>query len=120
MAHVSAIHAILQVRGGQQRRRWRDDNAEFDGREQDFPECDLVAEHQHQAVAACRTERRQVVGDAIRIGGELREGSDVLRAVLVDDVERGTFVGRGYPVEVIECPVELRQHGPVNRRTASP
>jgi hypothetical protein len=73
MTDTSAVYAVLKIGFGKERRRRRDDEAKLDRGEQRLPERHLVAEHQHQAVAASRAEVVQEICDAIRCGREVRE-----------------------------------------------
>ena len=101
---TSAVDAVLKVSGCEQRRRRVYDDAELHRGEQRFPERDLVAEHQQQAVASSCAEIVQEVGDAIRAARQFRERANRLRSVLFDDVQRGRSLPAGDRVEVVERP----------------
>ena len=107
MTDASAVDAVLKVSGGEQRRRRCHDDAKLDRGEQRLPERHLVAEHQHQAVAASCAEAAQEVCDAIRCGRQFRERADRLRSILFDNVQGGTIVAGGDGIEVVERPVEV-------------
>jgi hypothetical protein len=118
VTHPSAVDAVLQIGGREQRRRGDHHDAQLDRGQQRFPERHLVEEHQQEAVTLSGTPVVQEVRDAIRRGRELRERADGLRSILVDDVQGGAIVAVGDGVEVVERPVEphlIRPPEPAHR-----
>src|SRR5688572_5480695 len=77
-ADAAARDAIGQVLWRQQRRRRTDDDAELHGGEKGLPERCLVAEHQHQTVAAACAEAPKEIRDPVRCSRHLREANDRL------------------------------------------
>jgi hypothetical protein len=112
MTDTSAVDAVLEISRREQRRCGCHDHAELDRGEQRFPERDLVAEHQHQAVPPSGAQLSQEVCDAIRGGRQFREGADRPGSVLFDDVQGRTIVAGGDGIEVVERPVEPLQGRP--------
>src|SRR4029079_14891513 len=107
VADASAVDAVLQICGRQQRRSRGHDETELDRVEQRFPESDFVTEHQQQAVALPGTKAGQEIGNAIRCDRELREGTDGLSSVLLDEMKGWTGVIGRDDIEVVERPVEM-------------
>jgi len=112
VADVTTINAILEIGGREEGRGGGDDDTELDRGEERFPERDLVAEHQHQAVAPSRAHAAQVVRDTVRCCRQFREGADGLGSVLFDNVQGRTIVAGGDRIEVVERPVEVMECRP--------
>ncbi|MCY1350237.1 hypothetical protein D9M69_364650 [compost metagenome] len=112
VANLAALDAVAQVVGGQQGGGGDHHGAELEGRQHGFPQRDMVAEHQQDALATAHAQLAQVVGDAVGAFGQLGEAVALLAAVLLDDPQRRCLVAPGQRIEVVQRPVELAQLRP--------
>jgi hypothetical protein len=116
MAHRAAADTVGKVVGPQRGRSRHDHRAQLHDRQHRLPQPDLVAQHDHHAIAVIYPGRGQRCGQPIRALGHLGERIRVIGPVFVDDAQRGSSIAFGDRVEPVQRPIELVPHvGPAER-----
>ena len=109
---MAALEAVAQVFGGQQGSGRDHHGAELERGQHAFPQRELVAEHQQDAVAAPHAASAQEVGDLGRALDHLRKVRFCSLPSSLTIHSAGCSLPSRHRVEVVERPVEAVQHRP--------
>ncbi|MNP19727.1 hypothetical protein D3C76_1122680 [compost metagenome] len=113
MANLATFDTIGQVIASQQCGGRDDHGAKLEGGQHGFPQGDVVAKHQQDALATAHAKGTQVVGHLVGARGQLLEAVALLAAVFFDDPQGVGLVAFGHGIEVIQRPVEFTQLRPL-------
>jgi hypothetical protein len=106
MAHRPPADAVGDVFGPQCGGGRHDDRPQLHDRQHRFPQLDLIAQHDHDAIAGRDAAGDQRRGEPIGAGGQLGEGVGAIAPVRPDDAQRRSRVAGRDGVEPVERPVE--------------